>query len=272
MSSLAGHMAAQGGVRSENQGGSEKTVSSSTTQAQLPVLGGKRSLAGQDGDEASHGPAKRMAISSILSSSRGDEGPVAHQAAARATGSTGSSDEPVSAKDGGQAKVRSGSEQEGGEGSSGGGGLGFLRFLRCLEDRGIVVRQMRGEGHLEEVVGWTVVEGRMEEWRTLRKEWFMNGKEGKVYKPNSMYQVMRRLGFFPTLQTRRTSHGYDFEYSDAYVLDKGKRYVQSHGPGGLPLAPHIERAELQASLLLCTPEYAPKARGKAIGPAWPQSA
>uniref|UniRef100_A0A7S0VXE3 Uncharacterized protein n=1 Tax=Hemiselmis tepida TaxID=464990 RepID=A0A7S0VXE3_9CRYP len=126
--------------------------------------------------------------------------------------------------------VKPGLDQE--EGGSSNGGAAFLRFLRCMENLGVVVRRLQGEGHVEEVVGWTVLEGRMEDWRRLRKEWFMQGKEGKAYKPNSMYQVMRRLGFFPTLQTRRTSHGYDFEYSDTYVLDKSKRYVQSHARGG----------------------------------------
>jgi len=28
--------------------------------------------------------------------------------------------------------------------------------------------------------------------------WFMQGKEGKQYKANSLYQFLRRLGFFPT--------------------------------------------------------------------------
>jgi len=31
----------------------------------------------------------------------------------------------------------------------------------------------------------------------------MEGKEGKEYKPNSLYQIMRRLGFFPTMRSSR---------------------------------------------------------------------
>jgi hypothetical protein len=33
--------------------------------------------------------------------------------------------------------------------------------------------------------------------------WFMEGKEGKEFKPNSLYQIMRRLGFFPTMRSSR---------------------------------------------------------------------
>ena len=33
--------------------------------------------------------------------------------------------------------------------------------------------------------------------------WFMEGKEGKEYKPNSLHQIMRRLGFFPTMRSSR---------------------------------------------------------------------
>eukprot|EP00285_Hemiselmis_virescens_P009425 CAMPEP_0173380020 /NCGR_PEP_ID=MMETSP1356-20130122/2802_1 /TAXON_ID=77927 ORGANISM="Hemiselmis virescens, Strain PCC157" /NCGR_SAMPLE_ID=MMETSP1356 /ASSEMBLY_ACC=CAM_ASM_000847 /LENGTH=118 /DNA_ID=CAMNT_0014333493 /DNA_START=19 /DNA_END=375 /DNA_ORIENTATION=- len=101
-----------------------------------------------------------------------------------------------------------------------------------MEARGVIVQHVLVEGCSEQVVGWSVVEGQMEEWRRLRKEWFMEGKEGKVYKPNSMYQVMRRLGFFPTMQTLRASHGCDFEFSDTYVLNNSKRYVQFYARGG----------------------------------------
>ena len=31
----------------------------------------------------------------------------------------------------------------------------------------------------------------------------MEGKEGKEYKPNSLHQIMRRLGFFPTMRSSR---------------------------------------------------------------------
>ena len=31
----------------------------------------------------------------------------------------------------------------------------------------------------------------------------MEGKEGKEFKPNSLYQIMRRLGFFPTMRSSR---------------------------------------------------------------------
>ena len=33
--------------------------------------------------------------------------------------------------------------------------------------------------------------------------WFMEGKEGKDFKPNSLYQIMRRLGYFPTMRSSR---------------------------------------------------------------------
>jgi len=36
-----------------------------------------------------------------------------------------------------------------------------------------------------------------------RQQWFMEGKEGKEYKPNSLYQIMRRLGYFPTMRSSR---------------------------------------------------------------------
>ncbi len=31
----------------------------------------------------------------------------------------------------------------------------------------------------------------------------MEGKEGKEYKANSLHQIMRRLGFFPTMRSSR---------------------------------------------------------------------
>ena len=31
----------------------------------------------------------------------------------------------------------------------------------------------------------------------------MEGKEGLEYKANSLYQIMRRLGFFPTMRSSR---------------------------------------------------------------------
>jgi len=225
-------------------------------QVHTPAAGAKRSPAQASVDEDVQGPAKRMAIASILSS-RGDDSGVAHQARGRegqsdlfnfgphseapsrpsSTGSDTPACNPIA-----HAKVRSSLELE--EGGSSNGGAAFLRFLRCMEDLGVVVRHLQREGQVMEVVGWAVVEGKMEDWRRLRKEWFMNGKEGKVYKPNSMYQVMRRLGFFPTLRTRRTSHGCDFEYGDTYVLDKSKRYGQSYARGGSrsPRAPRSPQA------------------------------
>jgi hypothetical protein len=36
--------------------------------------------------------------------------------------------------------------------------------------------------------------------------WFMEGKEGKEYKPNSLHQIMRRLGFFPTMRSSRAGN------------------------------------------------------------------
>ena len=46
------------------------------------------------------------------------------------------------------------------------------------------------------MVGWDVLDGKMEEWQAKRKEWFMQGKSG-AFKANSLWQVFRRLGFFP---------------------------------------------------------------------------
>jgi len=46
--------------------------------------------------------------------------------------------------------------------------------------------------------GWTVLDDKMDEWKRRRQTWFMQGKEGKPYKANSLYQFLRRLGFFPT--------------------------------------------------------------------------
>lgn len=46
--------------------------------------------------------------------------------------------------------------------------------------------------------GWTVHDDKLDEWKRRRQGWFMQGKEGKPYKANSLYQFLRRLGFFPT--------------------------------------------------------------------------
>jgi hypothetical protein len=51
--------------------------------------------------------------------------------------------------------------------------------------------------------GWTVHDDKLDEWKRRRQLWFMQGKEGKQYKANSLYQFMRRLGFFPTEVCRR---------------------------------------------------------------------
>jgi len=39
--------------------------------------------------------------------------------------------------------------------------------------------------------------------RLVPQAWFMEGKEGKEYKANSLHQIMRRLGFFPTMRSSR---------------------------------------------------------------------
>jgi hypothetical protein len=44
----------------------------------------------------------------------------------------------------------------------------------------------------------------------------MEGKEGKDYKPNSLYQIMRRLGYFPTMRSSRAGHGHDFDGSTTF--------------------------------------------------------
>lgn len=54
------------------------------------------------------------------------------------------------------------------------------------------------------VCGWTVLDDKMDEWKRRRQTWFMQGKEGKPYKANSLYQFLRRLGFFPTEVSRCT--------------------------------------------------------------------
>ena len=55
--------------------------------------------------------------------------------------------------------------------------------------------------------GWTVHDDKLDEWKRRRQLWFMQGKEGKQYKANSLYQFMRRLGFFPTEVCRRPVGG-----------------------------------------------------------------
>ena len=77
--------------------------------------------------------------------------------------------------------------------------------------------------------GWTIHEDKMDEWKRRRQLWFMQGKEGKVYKANSLYQFLRRLGFFPTEGTKRASHGLDFDGSRTFKWDGSRRhkYIQS---------------------------------------------
>jgi len=103
----------------------------------------------------------------------------------------------------------------------------FMDFLADMAARGVIVRQiLKQEGAQDLVVGFTVVDGKLEEWKQLRKEWFMEGKEGQIYRPNSLHQVLRRRGYFPTMKARRTSHGYDFEDSMSYVLDQRRCYAK----------------------------------------------
>ena len=47
-----------------------------------------------------------------------------------------------------------------------------------------------------------------------------------------MYQILRRLGFFPTERTKRASHGFDFEGSRSFQWDGSQRYVQNRGKAG----------------------------------------
>ena len=106
----------------------------------------------------------------------------------------------------------------------------FHSFLAKMESEGVITRQMqKKEGAPDLAVGFTVVEGKLDDWKELRKEWFMAGKVGQVYRPSSLHQMLRRRGFYPTMKTHRTSHGHDFENSMSYVLDETsqRRYNQS---------------------------------------------
>ena len=99
----------------------------------------------------------------------------------------------------------------------GSGSLSFLKFIMQLDREEIVELQygdvpekLGGDRereemalatslrHLPGIFGWKVCDGKEKEWAERRKQWFMQGKEGKVYKPNSMFQILRRLGYFPT--------------------------------------------------------------------------
>jgi hypothetical protein len=106
------------------------------------------------------------------------------------------------------------------------------------------------------ISGWIVHEDKMDEWKRRRQNWFMKGKEGRsvsmnghapflhpasngttdpgggtrrTYKPTSFYQLLRRLGFFPTETTKRATHGLDFEGSRTFKWNGSRRqkYIQS---------------------------------------------
>ena len=49
--------------------------------------------------------------------------------------------------------------------------------------------------------------------------WFMQGKEGKQYKANSLYQFMRRLGFFPTEVCGRPCVRRSVRFADGAVAE-----------------------------------------------------
>lgn len=51
----------------------------------------------------------------------------------------------------------------------------------------------------------------------------------RTYKPTSFYQLLRRLGFFPTETTKRATHGLDFEGSRTFKWNGSRRqkYIQS---------------------------------------------
>ena len=67
------------------------------------------------------------------------------------------------------------------------------------------------------VCGWTVLDDKMDEWKRRRQTWFMQGKEGKPYKANSLYQFLRRLGFFPTEVSRCTQPSLHADFVSAAV-------------------------------------------------------
>mmetsp|Transcript_51861 Transcript_51861/g.161348 ORF Transcript_51861/g.161348 Transcript_51861/m.161348 type:complete len:585 (+) Transcript_51861:135-1889(+) len=116
----------------------------------------------------------------------------------------------------------------------GSAGPAFLKLLEDLEKDGVIERHLdaRVPENLGGVCGWTVKEGMMDEWQRRRQAWFMEGKEGKEYKPNSLYQIMRRLGYFPTMRSSRAGHGHDFEGSSVFRWDPDRRYTQRRTKAG----------------------------------------
>eukprot|EP00961_Rhodomonas_salina_P039383 529308-Rhodomonas_salina.1 len=90
-------------------------------------------------------------------------------------------------------------------------GIALTQAMRWIETRVVD----GAEGDLRERV-----------WVCNTQAWFMEGKEGKEYKPNSFYQILRRLGFFPTLRSSRAGHGYDFEASSTFQWDSERKYIQ----------------------------------------------
>ena len=110
----------------------------------------------------------------------------------------------------------------------GSAGPAFLKLLEDLETDGVIERQFGTDlpEQLGGVSGWVVKEGMMPEWQRRRQAWFMEGKEGREFKPNSLYQIMRRLGFFPTMRSSRAGHGHDFEGSSVFRWDADRRYSQ----------------------------------------------
>mmetsp|Transcript_46597 Transcript_46597/g.110425 ORF Transcript_46597/g.110425 Transcript_46597/m.110425 type:complete len:440 (-) Transcript_46597:185-1504(-) len=112
-------------------------------------------------------------------------------------------------------------------------GASFFKFLEELEQEGVLQRIFRskddpaegeGERHASGVIGWRVYEDRDAIWKDRWKRWYMAGKEGKEFKPNSFHQLLRRLGFFPTKLTSKGSHGYDFENSLVFLWNSKSKY------------------------------------------------
>ena len=75
--------------------------------------------------------------------------------------------------------------------------------VACYPDRRQCHRTGRFAKAFEAENFRTVHDDKLDERKRRRQIWFMQGKEGKQYKATSLYQFMRRLGFFPTEVCRR---------------------------------------------------------------------
>jgi hypothetical protein len=65
----------------------------------------------------------------------------------------------------------------------------------------------------------------------------MQGKEGKQYKANSLYQFLRRLGFFPTEVNQSSNAVASTVASRAVMQEKGSNTRPTHGTSSCSLPP-----------------------------------